>query len=122
MNRKIFVFGNEFISEDSFAVEIAKSLGVVFVHCRSPDELLGESDIVILDVVKGISDVVEITDVSKLKVNKLVSAHDFDLGYYLNLMKEMGQLKRVVIIGVPEKGDKREIVIKVKGMLDRLWG
>ena len=59
---RIFVFGNEFLSEDNMAYLVARHLaqtqewrdsGHEFVFCRAPEELLDEaSPVTILDVAK----------------------------------------------------------------------
>ena len=106
---KVFVFGNEFLEDDKKAKEIASSLevpGVEFVKCQYAEELLDEflagNDLVILDVVKGIKEVTVFDDISVFEQHKPSSLHDFDLGFFLKLLKEAGQLKgKVRIIGVP---------------------
>jgi len=51
---KLYVFGNEYLEQDSLARKVASYLDdVELVHCRSPDELLeAEGEIIILDVAK----------------------------------------------------------------------
>jgi Ni,Fe-hydrogenase maturation factor len=109
--RTVYVFGNEFIAGDGFARQVASELkGVTIVHCRSPDDLLEtDGEVVILDVVKGNVEPVVITDIAKLKTRKIISLHDFDLGFFLKLMKELGMEKKVKIIGIPEQGNAQEI-------------
>ena len=110
---KVYCFGNEFLKEDSLAKEIADSIsieGVEFVKCSDSSEIfLQEKEIVILDVVEGISEVVVFDDIDKLKDNSIVTLHDFDLGFFLKLMKGIDQIGKVRIIGVPMKGDKERI-------------
>ncbi|MCB9359625.1 hypothetical protein H6503_06865 [Candidatus Woesearchaeota archaeon] len=114
---KVYCFGNEFLENDSFAKEIADEIsfpGIEFVKCDSPDEIfLEEKEIWILDVVDEIDDVILIDDVDKLKENYISTLHDFDLSYFLKLMKEMGRLNSIKIIGIPMKGDKEEIMDKI---------
>jgi Ni,Fe-hydrogenase maturation factor len=114
--KSVYVFGNEFIEGDGFARQVASELtGVTIVHCKSPDDLLDADDeVIILDVVKGGSDPIIITDIAKLKTRKIISMHDFDVGFFLSLMKEMGMERKVKIIGIPERGNAREIAQKVK--------
>jgi len=124
---KIFCFGNEFIKDDALGKEIADMLikeGVDVVKCNYPDELIewnGDlSEIVIVDVVKGINEVMIIEDLEMLKERTLNSAHDFDLGTFLLIMKEMGEIKKVKIIGLPINGDKERVFEKVKEILKTL--
>lgn len=109
----VCVFGNEFLEDDSLAGKVAKHLDAKVVYCTSPDDLLlVDEDFVILDVVKGISKPVLITDVHQLKTRTLVSLHDFDVGYFLHLLDEL-EKKSIRIIGIPIRGDPEEIARKV---------
>ncbi len=118
MVKSIYVFGNEYLAEDSFARKISERLAKNFhiIHSRSPDDLLdaAEDEIIILDVVKGIDEPVVITDIKQLKTRNIVSLHDFDLGFFLNLLKELGMDKKFKIIGIPQKGDMADIAKRVR--------
>lgn len=106
MVMKLFVFGNEYLEDDSMARRVAVHLNnVELVHCRSPEQLFGEENINILDVVKGVDKPIIITNISQLKTRNILSLHDFDLGFFLNLLKEMGQEPKIKIFGLPDKGD-----------------
>ena len=119
--KKIYVFGNENLEEDKLSTGVGRLLSKKFkiIHCRSPDELLEaeEDEILILDVVKGIKGPIVIEDISQIKTNKMLSLHDFDLGFFLNLMKEMGINKKIKIIGVPAKGDIKEIAKRAEACI-----
>ncbi|MDO8480857.1 MAG: hypothetical protein Q7S65_03495 [Nanoarchaeota archaeon] len=123
MNRKVYVFGNEHLEEDSLAKKTAvllKPLTGEVVFCRSADELLdAESPLVILDVVKGLKEV-RLIPPKKIKSRSLVSLHDFDVGYVLKLMAEMGQEKDIKIIGIPEEGEPQKIAKEVEACLKNL--
>ena len=110
---KVYCFGNEFLENDSLAKEIADTIsipGIEFIKCNDPSEVVLDSgEIIILDVVEGISDVIVIEDLDKLKENNLVSLHDFDLSFFLKLLKSINQVGKIKIIGIPMKGDKNKI-------------
>jgi Ni,Fe-hydrogenase maturation factor len=117
---KILCLGNEFIKIDSLAKEIGKELkkiGYVVININNSFELIDylqeNNDIVILDVVLGIN-CVKILKVEELKVDSIVSAHDFDAGF---LLKLMGESKTIKIIGVPIKGDKHIIINDINKLL-----
>lgn len=115
---KIYCFGNEYIEQDSMAKKIADSLeieGVEFIKADSIEGISG--DLVILDVVKGITEVKMIDNIDKIKEFYPVSAHDFDLGTELKLRKAVGETNSVKIIGVPMEGDIEEIKEKVKHLI-----
>ncbi len=120
----VLVFGNPDIPEDSFAIEIADKLKAEmdpgmfeFIRCDSAEKLMDfkDKEFVILDVVTGIDDVLLIEDVGQLQERKLNTLHDFDLGFYLRLLNEIGELGSVRIIGIPASGSK--IAMKVQKLL-----
>lgn len=113
----ILCFGNPYLKEDNLAVQVAdiiiaeKVPGIEIVKCISPDEILSylDRDFVILDVVKDAKEVMLIDDIDRLKSGSIVSLHDFDLGFFLKLMKETGKIDKVRIIGIPQQGDIKDI-------------
>jgi len=126
MKTLVLAFGNEYVKEDSLAIEISKELkldNIEVKRCHSVDDLYNYQDyerIFILDVVKDIEKTMLITDIDRIKGHKLYSLHDFDLGFFLKLMKELGMLKEIKIIGIPQEGDKetiKEDIIKLSSLL-----
>jgi hypothetical protein len=115
---KILVLGNEFIKIDSLAKNIAEKLsnesGLCFKSIDDSFQLLEElnsgNDFVILDVVKGL-DKVKIIGVDDLKNTNILTGHDLDSGFILRLI---GKEKNIKIIGIPEKGDIKEIIKEVR--------
>lgn len=111
--KEILVFGNPLVKEDNLAIEIAKELkipDVKFVICDSFSDILNynKKEITILDIIENIDKVIIFKDIEKLKINKF-TAHDFDLAFNLKLMKKMGKINNITIIGIPQKGDKEKI-------------
>ncbi|MBT4823889.1 hypothetical protein HN695_00800 [Candidatus Woesearchaeota archaeon] len=116
--KTILCFGNEFIKQDSLAKEIANEINmpeIEFIMCDSPDDILEFSkispnkEIIILDVVQNIEEPMIINNIDDLEAGKLCTLHDFDVGFFLKLMKELGQIKDIKIIGIPQTGDKEKI-------------
>lgn len=109
---RVYVFGNEYLEGDGLALSMAKDLELDYVHCHNPDDMLesmeNDENILILDVVKNISKPIIIDDVSTLKVHNIVSMHDFDVGFFLNMMSSIGMAKDIKIIGIPMHGDVEE--------------
>jgi len=115
--KTLYVFGNEFLAEDSFAHEVSKHLHANIIPCSSPDTLLDvEGDITILDVVKDIHEPMLLRP-NQIKTRNIVSLHDFDVGFFLNLMKELGNEQNIKIIGIPQEGNAEIIANKVKAWL-----
>lgn len=121
----LLCFGNPYLEEDNLAISIADSLvmdeikNLEIIKCISPDEILSymDKEFYILDVVKDAEEVMLIDDIDRLTTSNLVSLHDFDLGFFLKLMKETGRIGKVKIIGIPQKGDINELKQKVIDML-----
>lgn len=114
--KKIYVFGNPYLENDNFAHKVAGKLkNIQVVPCRGPEELIGEKEeLLIIDVVNGINKPLVIKSIEQLKARKLTSLHDFDVGFFLHLLNKVGAVKRIKIIGVPEKGDSKKIAKKVE--------
>lgn len=122
--RELYVFGNEYLAQDSMARRVAAHLHDVDIrHCRSPDDLLDAGDtITILDVAQDTDRVRTLTDVSALKTRNLVSLHDFDLAYFLNLLEAIGNHKNILIIAVPATGEPERLARDVERCMPRPKG
>ncbi len=115
---KIYCFGNEFIKEDALAKEIIDELEipeVQFIRSEQPEELMElEGKIIIMDVVKNIKEVTIIKNIDQLEARGIISLHDFDLGFFLKLLKAIDVVKEVVIIGLPIKGKAKNLAKTVE--------
>ena len=117
----VLCFGNQFLKEDSLAKELADEIKIentTFIKCNSLNEIIEckDKNLFILDVVENITKVIQIKDLNQLKENKLCTLHDFDLSFFLKLMKTLGEIKDINIIGIPQKGNKEDIkkeIIKI---------
>ncbi len=119
---KILCLGNEFIKQDSLAKEISKELEkemkkLEFIMLKDSFQLIeylgNNSEIIIIDVVKKLEKT-RILSIEELESNSILTAHDFDAGFFLKLL---GDEKKIKIIGIPMKGDFSEIRQDVKNML-----
>ncbi|NTV22985.1 MAG: hypothetical protein HGA85_01235 [Nanoarchaeota archaeon] len=102
---RIFVVGNSLVDIDSLPLRILPELrkkmpSVDFVEF-DPTEEFPVKDPIILDTVINAETVSIFTDINKIELQSICSLHDFDLGYNLKLLKKLGQIKSVKIIGVP---------------------
>lgn len=118
MNKvKILCLGNEFIEEDSLAKIVGNKLKEEFevIDIRDSFQLMGifeeKGEFVILDVVDKLEKVI-LLEIDDLKSDSILSAHDFDAGQVLKLLKP-----DVKIIGIPMKGDECEILKSVRDLL-----
>lgn len=114
--RKIFAFGNEYIKRDETAKNIAKNFKsdeFEFILATSPNEILkADEELIILDIVKGIKEPKIINEIDDLILDKSLTCHDLDLGFYLKLMKECGKIKKAKIIGLPYGNNNYEYLTK----------
>ncbi len=122
--KKIFVFGNPYLKEDSLAVKVAKQLSskeLEVILCSNPDDLLNHEldNSIILDVAKGIEKVELFDDIDSLEFSVIFSAHDFDLGFFLKLMKETGKLEKINIIGVPQGYDENRAANEMHKLINK---
>jgi len=123
--KKLLVFGNPCLEEDNLTARIGKKLDLEdfeVVHCSNPDDLLNYelNDSVILDVAEGIEQVTLFDGIDSLEFSVIFSLHDFDLSYFLKLLKETGKLEKINIIGVPAGYDEDKAVNEVKKALKKI--
>ena len=123
--KTVLCFGNEYIKEDALAKEIADELkieNVRFVKCDDLNQILDykNENLFILDVAEGISKIEIIKDIDKIKTKNITSLHDFDLGYFLKLMKEIGKLKAINIIAIPIGMDKEKAKKELKSIFQKI--
>ncbi len=111
---KILSLGNEFIAEDSFAKKVCNGMDIINVKdsFELMDLLRGGDEIIIIDVVKGLNHVALIRK-EDLRQDSILSAHDFDAGFLIELIDP-----NVRIIGVPENGDLNKIREEVQSTLN----
>lgn len=119
--KKILVYGNPVVEDDSRALKVANGLDEfdVTIAFKPDDVLKVKGDFVILDVVQGIEDVTLIEDASRLTLCNTVTAHDFDLGFMLKLLSQ-AEGSKFRIIGIPQTGDIKAIRKKVRHLVSSL--
>jgi len=105
--RKIYIVGNALVDEDSMPLRLMPLLQKEFPEIEfkelDPTENFPEdlNEISIIDTVKGLTTPEVFTDIDQFINKKGVSMHDFDLAWEMKLMKKMGKLKKITIIGIP---------------------
>ena len=103
---KILVFGNPTIENDSLPIKLLPKLkqkfpNIIFQEIDPTEGLEDQGkDLTIIDTVEGIDKVMIITDFNQLQSNKLFSMHDFDLAYNLKILKKIGKIDTIKIIGI----------------------
>ena len=118
MKRKktIHIFGNPLLDFDNLPLKLAPELQKLFPNINfvvaDPNENIEplNQELTIIDAVEGIDKVMLIDDLRQLKTEKIYSLHDFDLAFNLKLLKKIGKLNKIKIIGVPMEGNEKEIL------------
>lgn len=115
----IYIFGNPILKQDSWPLrllpDLKKHFPKVDFEIVDPNEdwTSGEKNPVIIDTVLGIEKVTVFDSLQNFQNQTRISPHDYDLLMDLQLLKKLGKIKEVQIIGVPEKGDEKEILEQV---------
>lgn len=82
---------------------------IKFLKTGNIDAILAfDEDLVVMDAVKGIEKPC-LLGIDDLKARRLNTLHDFDAGFFLRLMKKIGKIKKIKIIGIPMKIDDNTI-------------
>ncbi len=119
------MYGNEDFEGDEIAKEVARKIDsedFEFFYSNSPNDVLNaKGEFIIMDAVKGIDDVKVLDDIDDLVHCHTLSCHDLDLGFYLKMMKEVGKIEKVTIIGLPfGRKDYEKIKEKVESILENI--
>lgn len=116
---KILCLGNEFLEEDSLAKKVGLQLsmsGVEVINIKDSFQLMEwlnkNQETILIDVVRGLKQT-RILGLDELKNSKIMSAHDFDAGFILKLLKP-GKIK---LIGIPQQGKVEKVVEEVRLLL-----
>lgn len=131
MKKTVLYLGNPVLGSDSKPLQLIPLLQkkfpqINFLHYDPTEELpeaTPDQDLIIIDTVIGITKVQVMHHLDNLSLSPRNSVHDFDLVINLKLMKKLGKIKGVKIIGIPAQGDDNEIIKRIEklmgGMLRR---
>ncbi len=118
--RKVLVFGNPLLKEDSLPLRLLPELQKRFPEIEFVEADPNDFDYtaeLIIDTAVGIKDVKLIDDINKLEASKIFSMHEMDLGQTLKLMKAAGLIEKIRIIAVPSKISEEEALDKIEKIL-----
>ncbi len=127
--KKILVFGEEDLEYDNGAIKLIaylktqlSELEYIIFKISRPEQILDfiGTDFIILDVAKGISKPTLITNLDSINYGKKVTTHDMDLAAFLKVLKNLGEIKSVPIVALPNDQDtekfKEEVVSIIKNI------
>ena len=121
--KKILVFGNPLVEEDSLPIKLLPQLQkafprIEFKEIDSAEQVEDEGlDLVIIDAVSGIKKVEAISDLDSIQLEKIYTMHDFDLGITLKLLKKMRKIDSALIFGVPLHYPKKKAYVELVKMI-----
>lgn len=103
---RVFVFGNQDLAMDSLPLRLIPALqkefpDVSFVTLDPNEDWDVPAHMIIIDTVVGITEVTIFHDLSIFTKAPRVSCHDFDAYANLLLLKKLGKIEGVTIVGVP---------------------
>ncbi len=117
---KILIFGNPLIEEDSIPIKLIPFLkeefpSIEFKEFETEEEIKDEGrNLIIIDSIQDIEKTIIVENLNQLKSQKIVSMHDFGLSYNLKLLKKVGYIDSIKIIGVPQKISIQKALKQVK--------
>ncbi|MEK6917148.1 MAG: hypothetical protein AABW92_05385 [Nanoarchaeota archaeon] len=124
----IHYLGNEFIKEDSLAIELVKKIKdkykekVKFQKIQTFEDLISMKDkYYFMDVCEGITKTRLINDIAVFENIRRITSHDMDFGFFLKLNDKLGEINKIRIICLPQK-DYKELEIDVDNILKKLLG
>ncbi len=133
MPNKFLVFGNLLVEKDNLALKLLPKLQKAFPYIEfkefDPTENLEaeieNKSLKIIDVIEDINKVRLIKlssteDFNKLHIGKVYSMHDFDLGYNLKLLKKIGKLDSIKVIGIPMEFSEERALREVEKIIKEI--
>lgn len=120
----IYVLGNPIEPSDRQAVKLIPLLKrklphINFIHFDPTEELPpNNKKLTVIDTVMGIKKVKKYTNLNLWSLSPRVTAHDYDLPLTLGILKKLGKIKEVTIIGIPSKGNFERITNDIKNILN----
>lgn len=115
---KVLVFGNPLVKKDSLPLKLLPELkrnfpSITFKEFDSVEDLQNEGrNLTILDTVEGIKKAC-LLNLNSIKIDKIYSLHDFDLGYNIRLLKKLDLIDDAKIIAVPMNIDRKKALNQV---------
>lgn len=124
MKRTVYFLGNVLVKKDSLPVRLISKLkkefpGFSFIHLDPTEEIVPSEnqELILIDTVIGIDKVTKFNDLNHWTISSRNTVHDFDLPVSLGILKKLGRIKKVMIIGVPSGGKLGTILKEAREML-----
>lgn len=127
MKTKIYLLGNQIVKKDSLPVKL-----IPYLQKELPDFSFIRIDptegiptpenktLILIDTVIGIKKVTLYKSLADFLPSPRFSAHDFDLTTEIPLLMKLGKIKKVTIIGIPQKYSQEKALKEVKFLLSSI--
>ena len=120
---KVYVLGNPDVDIDSVPLKLLPKLEekfpeINFIHFDPTEDIdIVDKHLIIIDTVLSLNKVTQFNDLNQWTISPRISLHDFDLPLFLGLLKKLGKVKKITIIGIPEKGNSKKMLLDVTKFL-----
>ena len=123
-NMNIFVFGNADLDMDSIPLKILPQLQAKFPKInfivKDPNEEWDiPEDFIIIDTVVGIKEITVFKDIDKFVSAPSISMHDFDAFANIKLLKKLGKINKIMIIGIPVEIDHNLAIKEITSIIEK---
>ncbi len=123
--KQVFVFGNSDLAMDSLPLRLLPDLQTAFPSCTfttlDPNEDWDVPEhMIIIDTVVNINEPAVFTDLSQFMSAPRISCHDYDAYAGLMLLKKLGKLDTVTILGLPPGAAENTAIAWLASKLSRL--
>jgi hypothetical protein len=98
----VYIVGNPAVRTDSLPSTLVPYLQDYNLVVIDPTEsFIPEEGSVIIDTVLGLDEVKLFRNLDDFSLSPQVSVHDYDLLLHLRLLRKLGKIRRVAVIGIP---------------------
>jgi len=121
---QVWIFGNPDLPDDALPVRLLPKFRERYPEhtftLRDPlEEWDVPRDLVILDTVRGLTQVRVFDDLDAFADSPRVTLHDFDLGTTLKWLRKLGKLPAIRIVGIPVGISPEEAIRQLEPILGR---
>jgi hypothetical protein len=119
---KVYIVGNPLVKDDNVPLKLLPVLlrvfpRVIFEEADPNENFVPEEGSIIIDTVEGIIRPQFFDSIDTFVRTRSVSAHDYDLGFHLLLLRKLHKLTEVRIVGVPKGMTAEACAIPVTDLL-----
>jgi hypothetical protein len=124
---EVWLFGNTDLETDALPVKLKPELERLFPKLaftvRDPlDEWPEQDKLIIIDTVRGLTEVRAFVSLGSFQSHPFVTMHDFDLLAELAWRQKMNKLPPFVVLGVPEGISAKQALEQLTSLLGQYAG